>query len=290
MRITGNRVLDLASQATSRAQADVADRSNQLTSGLRVNKPSDDPLAWAQARRAAVHHATSTGRGEGLALGRGQLVDTERALTTLGDVFAEGKTLAIQAASAGYSADDRAALGSQVEAMYATALAAANTRTSAGEYVLAGGASTTQPFDAAGNYGGDADTRSLELDERGAARSTIAGSSLTSAEGIDVLPTLARLRTALAANDLTGITTAIGELDTAHQQITRTREHLGGILSAIDDADGARGALEETLTSRITDLVEVDLVSGANQLARSANALTAAQAVSAKLASLLAPR
>lgn len=290
MRITGNRVLELAAQATARAQSDVAERSSELSSGVRVARPSDDPLAWAQARRAAVRQATTHGRGDGLQVGRDHLADTERALAALGDVFAESRTLAMQAVNANYSAADRAAIGEQVAGQFAVALDAANARNAAGEYVFGGSQSTTLPFDAAGVYHGDATTRSIELDDVSQGTATMAGSSLTAAEGIDVLPALARLRAALAANDTVGIEAAVSELDTAHAQVVRLREHVGGMQRAIEDADGARGQLEDTLTARIAGLVEVDMVEGATALAKSANALGAAQAVSSKLAALLAPR
>ncbi len=289
MRITGSRMLTLAAQATSRAQSDVATASDQLSSGKKVTKPSDDPLAWAQARRAAVRNATSTGRGDGLALGRDHLVDTERALASLGDIFAESQALAVQAANGSYSAADRATMGAGVAARFATALAAANTRDSAGEYVLGGSLGTAAPFDAAGAYLGDTITRSIELDDATRNPSTVAGSSLTAAEGIDVLPALARFVAALAANDQPAIATAIDELGAAQTQLSQIRGRVGGMLSAIDDADVARGELEDTLTARISDLVEVDLVEGASSLTRSATALSASQAVSAKLAALLSP-
>ncbi len=289
MRITGSRMLELAAQATSRAQSAVADLSHQLSSGHRVERPSDDPLAWAQARRAAVRQAASAGRGEALGLGHDHLVDTERALTTIGGVLSESRQLAVQAANASYSAVDRAALADHVAGLLQVALAAANSKTTAGEYLLGGSLGTAEPFDAAGVYQGDAATRSLEIDEGALSPASLSGASLTAAEGVDVLPALGRLVTALAANDLAAVQAAVGELGAAHAQVTEARGQVGSMRAVIDEADQLRGQLEDTLVARVAELTDTDVITAASELARRGGALTAAQAVNAKLAQLLSP-
>ncbi len=289
MRITGSRMLELATQATSRAQTEVADTASQLSSGKRVDRASDDPLAWAQSRRAALRRTMSEGRGEAMSSAREHLGETERALASIGGALAESRQIAVQAANAGLGATDRAALGQHVAGLFQTALAAANTRNAAGEYVLAGGVSTAAPFDATGAYAGDSATRELDIDEGARANVSLAGSSLTAAAGVDVLPALGRLATALAANDLTAIQTAIGELDTAHRQVVEARSHVGSMQAVLDEAQQSRASLEDAMTARIAELTDADVITAAGQLAQHTSALAAAQAVNAKLAQLLSP-
>ncbi len=289
MRITASRMLELSTLATSRAQSEVAEISEELSSGKRVALPSQDPVAWAAARRAAVRQAASQGRGEALALGHDHLVETERALTTIGDALSESKQLAVQAANATTGAVDRAALGVRVAGLYQIALAAANSKNVAGEHLLAGSASTTAPFDASGVYTGDAATRELELGEGTLGASTLAGAAHTAADGVDVLPALGRLVTALAGNDLPAIQVAIGELEVAHAQTVEARAHVGSLQGVVDEANQLRGALEDTMAERVSALTDTDVVGAAGELARRATALTAAQAVTAKLAALLSP-
>lgn len=290
MRITAHRMLELAGAATGKAQSAVADLSAQVSSGLEVERPSDDPVAWAHARRLAMRKTISEGRGEGIALGRDQLSETERALGTIGGILSEAKQFAVQAASGSYSAVDRAALREVVAGLFQVALSAANSQTSSGEYLLAGSLGTTVPFDAAGVYRGDAGARSLETAEGALGSATIPGTVLTAAGGVDVLPALGRLVTALGANDLLGIQTAIDELSTAHDQVTKAMGMVGGMVVVFDDADAVRGELEDTLQTRIANLTEIDVVSAASELAQRARALEAAQAVNARLATLLDPR
>lgn len=290
MRITANRMLDLAGQASSRAQADVGDLAAQVSSGLRVARPSDDPVAWAHARRLELRKTVSEGRGDGVALGRDQLQETDRALGSIGGVLAQAKELAVQAATANYNATDRAAMSQVITGMFQAARAAANTKTTSGEYLLAGMKSGAEPFDATGAYQGDSATRALESGEGPIDDATVPGSVLTAANGVDVLPALSRFAAALAANDLLGIQKSIDELSAAHGQVSRARTGVGSLVTVLDEADQARASLEDTLQGRIAGLTEIDVVTAAGELAQRSRALEAAQAVNSKLAQLLSPR
>ncbi len=290
MRITAHRMLELAGQAAGKAQSDVADLAAQVSSGKLVERPSDDPTAWAHARRLELRKTVSEGQGGGLALGRDQLRETERALGTIGGIMAEAKQLAIQAANGTLSALDRDSMQEVVNGLFGVARSAANTQTSSGEYLLAGAQGDKAPFDAAGVYVGDGAARSLETAEGSFGVATLPGTALTAAAGVDVLPALARFAAALGANDLSGIRTAIDELSTGHDQVSKARATVGSMMVVFDDADAARGGLEDTLQARIAALTEIDIVSAASALAQRTRALEAAQAVNGKLAELLRPR
>ena len=49
MRVTGNRMIDLATGATAAGQTRVASAAQEVTTGLRVSRPSDDPNAYVSA-------------------------------------------------------------------------------------------------------------------------------------------------------------------------------------------------------------------------------------------------
>ncbi len=275
MRITGHRMLELAAAAQSRAQEDVAAISGELTSGRRVAAPSDDPLAWAQARRAEVRRAAAESRGEAFALGKHHLAETERALASLGDLLAQAQELAVQAANDSLGAGERAAIGVRVAGLYQSALAAADTRTVSGEGVLA-----------------DQAQRVLALDDgvTSTAAASLPGDRLTAVGGsVDVLPMLSQFAAALSINDTVAIRAAVGDLATAHAQVTRARSDTGAMYAVLDDAEHAGRQLQDTMTAHIASLTDSDVVGAASELARRANALGVSEAVHARLAALLSP-
>ena len=290
MRVTGNRLIEMSAAATAANQAKVASAAAEASSGLRVTKPSDDPAAWMAAQRASQHKSLVAGASEALQAGRERLDLVDGALATIGDAVAQVRTLAVQGASAGYNAGDRVELANQVRALFQASVAAANTQGADGEYILAGTQSLTQPFSATGAYAGDAIARDVPATETTVASSTIAGSALTAANGVDVLPLLDRVATALANNDVTGLQSMLGDLETAIKQVALNRSRVGGVMNVVDASLEATRNLDDQLTNEISRAVEGDVIDSATKLAKTSQALEASRAVTSHIVALLDPR
>jgi flagellar hook-associated protein 3 FlgL len=289
MRITGNRLIDLAAASSTRHQSTVGTVSAQLSSGMRVTTPSDDPAAWVAAQRTKLRQVLSQGAGAAVAASRDRLQMTDTALASIGDVVSQIQTLAVQGASDTYNATNRAGLGAEVRGLFQSALASANAQSSDGEYLLAGNASLAAPFDAGGVYHGDAGVRAVPITDGATAATTIAGSQLTAAAGVDVLPLLDRVATALSNNDLPGLLAALPDLATAVKQLAASRSQTGAAMSSLDQTTAARAQLEQDMQQAISRYVEVDTVTAASDLARASQALEVSRAVSSHIISLLAP-
>jgi flagellar hook-associated protein 3 FlgL len=288
MRITGNRLIDLAAASSTKNQAAVGVVSSQLTSGMRVTTPSDDPAAWLAAQRVKLRQAMSQGAGAAVASSRDHLEMTDNALASIGDVVSQIQTLAVQGSSDTNNASDRAGLGAGVRALFQNALGNANAQGSDGEYLLAGAASLTQPFDASGVYHGDASVRSVTTDPGVASSATVAGSNLTAANGVDILPLLDRVATALSNNDMPTLLAALPDLATAVKQVAQTRSQTGAVMSALDQTTATRALLEQNMQQAISRYVEVDTVSAASDLAKVSQSLEVSRSVASHIIQLLA--
>lgn len=280
MRVTGNRLIEMSATTTAANQSKVAEAAAEVSSGLRVTKPSDDPAAWMAAQRATAHKKLLAGAAITLQSGKERLDLLDASLASIGDAVAQVRTLAVQGSSASYSAQDRVALGAQVQALFDGAVASANTRAADGEYILAGSRSLTVPFDPAGVYAGDANARDA----------SVAGSTLTAANGVDVLPLLARVATALSTNDMTTLRASLGDLETAVKQVASTRAHVGGMMNSVDSSLSATQDLDAHLTSEVSRNIESDVVSAASELAKASQALEASRAVTSHIVALTDPR
>jgi len=289
VRVTGNRLLDMSAAATAANQARVATASQEVSSGKRVAKPSDDPSAWMAAQRANAHKTLSHAAGEALKAGRDRLDLADGALAGIGDAVSQIRTLAVQGASASYNAGDRAELAVQVRSLFEAALASANTRAADGEYIFAGTASLAAPFSATGTYSGDGTARDLPATEQATTTTTIAGTALTAAGGVDVLPLLDRVATALAANDVTGLQAMLGDLQTAVQQVSLTRTRVGGYMNVVDSALTANDALELHLTTEVSRAIDADVIASATELSQASQALEASRAVTSHIVALIDP-
>lgn len=290
MRITGHRMIDLSATSTSRSQEAVAARSAEVTSGLKVAKPSDDPTAYAAAERAKVRKVISEGTGAAVKASRDRLEETDGALGSLGDILSRVQELAVQGANASYNAGDRAELGAEIHSLFLSALGAANTQSTNGEYLLGGSQSGAPPFDATGAYVGDALARAIPASENANSFATIPGSRLTAAYGVDVMPLLERVASALSSNNLSALQTGIADLHTAVQQVGLTRTVTGGSMNVLDATVTARDLLSQHLSEEVARNVEVDSIGAASALANASAALEASRAVTSHLVSLLDPR
>ncbi len=287
MRITSEHIIDLAAAATSRAEQNVANASTIASSGIKVALPSDDPVAWAAAQRDRVRETMSQGTGTAMSFATDQLDQTDGALSTIEGIVSQARELAVQGSSDTYSAASRAELGTQAQALFQSALGAANSQSSNGEYLLGGSTSTTAPFDATGAYLGDSTSRDIATSEDSTQQVTVPGSVLTAANGVDIMPTLSALATALSTNNMAGIQAALGSLTTATTQIGSARSQTGTAMATLSSADTARQQLELTLTAHVSNLVEADSVGAASALAQASQALTVAGAVSANVIAAL---
>jgi flagellar hook-associated protein 3 FlgL len=287
MRITSGHIIDLAAAATSRNQSDVSSAATVASSGLRVQQASDDPAAWAAAQRDKVRETLSNGHAQTISTARETLDQTDGALSTISGLVSQARALAVQGANSTYGAAERADLGTQVQGMFASALAAANTQTGDGEYVLAGSKTSTAPFDASGNYLGDATERTASTGEHASSVMNVSGSVLTASSGVDVLPELQKLATALSTNDTAGIQAGIDALSKVTDQVGLARTRTGTALAALNDADSARQSLSTHLQGFVSTLVDADAVGAASTLARATQALDMSQTVTAHLISTL---
>lgn len=285
MRITGNRLIEQTAANTQQAQVRYGNAAEVVSSGLRVDKPSDDPAAWLAAHRARLQQNIVAGTGKALQYGRERLAQTDGALSTLSQIVESVRALAIQGTNDTYDAVARGDLGMQVQGLFDAARAAANTQAPDGEFLLAGSAATTQPFDNTGAYTGDTAVRVVP-DAQGIGvthASSLAGSELTAASGpnrVDILPLLQTVATALKNNDTATLQSAIGSMATAVSQMSDLRTRTGGLMTAIDTVSKAHDLLATTLQESAASLVEADTTTAAGELAKASTALDVSRTVS----------
>ena len=199
------------------------------------------------------------------------------------------RSLVVQGSNATYSDQDRANIAEEVHSLFLSAVAAANTKSDNDEYALAGSQSQLAPFAADGTYQGDGGVRQLAIGGSATSASTIPGSRLTAAYGVDVLPLLASITTSLQTNDMATLQTNLGDLDTAIHQVASSRTVTGDAMSSLQATATAHDQLSINLTAQISNDTEVDTVAAASDLAKASSVLDASRTVTAHLIQILDP-
>ena len=145
-RITSNESSRQVAADIRRQQAAIAEAREQLSSGKRVNRPSDDPAHAARLVDMAAASKQIEQYGRNADAAESRLALEESALRRVNDTLSRVRELALSAGS-GKSDGDRAIIADEIGGRLAELYDAGNARDAAGEYLFAGSRADTRPFE-----------------------------------------------------------------------------------------------------------------------------------------------
>jgi flagellar hook-associated protein 3 FlgL len=156
-----NRLQDLNSN--------LAQTQEQISTGKRVNKPSDDPVAAARILKLDQELQRIDTYQRNVSLAENRLEQEEDALGRSVDVIQRVRELTVQAGSGALSPNDRRSISAELKERLGQLADITNTRDASGEYIFSGFQGDTPAFakNASGSwvYQGDEGQRSLEIDD-----------------------------------------------------------------------------------------------------------------------------
>lgn len=255
IRVSTQNAYEHGLSTLQRRQQEMATMQEQLTSGKRIARASDDPAAAARAERALATMTRTEADQRALAASRNVVLQAESALGDAGDLMQRVRETLLAAGNPTYSDRERSDLAQSIRGLRDQMLAVANRGDGAGGYLFGGQGTSEPPF----------------ADAPGGVRFSGAGGSLVSA-GAQPLPLSvdgARIWLQVPDPD-TGIDNlsafdlldrVANELQTAgrsNEAISETvRQGVRGLDATMDHMGSARSALGETLNR--ADAVEVRL-------------------------------
>ena len=141
------------SDEVPRLQRDISRLREQISSGKRINRPSDDPTSFATAERMKTLGNQLARREESIASARTFVDRTQQELDGMADLFTRARENGVRAADDTRSDEDRAAIAQELRALKDEVVDRMNS-TQDGEYIFAGNRTGTRPFKETGepNY------------------------------------------------------------------------------------------------------------------------------------------
>ena len=146
MRISSAHAFETSLANLQRRQAQLSEAQEQLTSGKRVRKPSDDPAAAAAAERALAAEARATAHLRALNESRNAMQMTESALGDAGDMMQRAREMMVAAGNGSYGDSERQSLAEALRGIRDDMLAVANRGDGAGRYLFGGQGSDVPPL------------------------------------------------------------------------------------------------------------------------------------------------
>ncbi|MGN6788387.1 MAG: flagellar hook-associated protein FlgL [Rhodanobacteraceae bacterium] len=146
MRISTQTLYAQSMRSLNQQQADLSHVGQQIASGQRVMRPSDDPQAASRAVQVSQAQAITSQYTDSRVSARNALSMEESVLNSVGDAVASAKTLMLEAANGTLSNADRASIASQLQGIYQTVLGQANATDGNGRYLFGGYQDKSPPF------------------------------------------------------------------------------------------------------------------------------------------------
>lgn len=280
MRVTEQMRYDSVANNLSQLSARQAKAAQEAQTGLRVNLPSDDPIAAAQLARLAASQAQVTARRNTINSVRGDAELAESSLQQASDLLASAKDLAMQGGNGALSSSERATLAAQVKDIREQLIGVANTKGSTG-YLFGGSATESQPFSASGAFSGNDDAHLVDLGNSTPSPVNASGAkAFTAAGGRDVFADLDALYSALSSNDQTAIAASLDGLDRSRAQITNAQATVGITINKLDASDAVQSALDLQNSKSMQEVGGADPAKAYSTLIQLNNALQQSVSVS----------
>ena len=259
MRVTDNvRLLTMMrSGQVSSSRLNAA--SAQAASGAKVNKPSDDPVAYATVVRRDADIASVQSRSMVARNAADGITIAENTLDSASTVLETAMNLAVQGANESLSPSDRNAIALQVKGLRDQLISLANTKGDNG-YMFGGTKTDTQPFDSttAAFAGNDGATK-VAVTDGVAPRGNVSGArAFTAVGGRDVFADLSALQTSLETGDVSGIRGSIDNIRAGHEQIVGVQVEAGLSIERLQSAADVLDASAVSLSSTRSRAVGAD--------------------------------
>ncbi|MGY8849074.1 MAG: flagellar hook-associated protein FlgL, partial [Pseudomonadales bacterium] len=228
MKISTGQLFDRAVTQMSEQKTKVVEMQTKLATGKQIVQTSDDPDKAGLIQRLNTAYNRQETYESTLNSVEDRLSAEESSLMATDNILQRVRELAVQASSDTTSADDRAIIATEINALKDSLLALANTQDVNGNYVFSGSAVRTVPFaaDGEGNmrYQGDNSYVAVDVSEQrrlimnrpgnevfdGVVRLEIDGTGPRKVSFFNVIEDFSN---ALATNDTTGIQRSLGEVD-----------------------------------------------------------------------------
>ena len=267
----------------ARTRSRLAKAQDMASSGQRVTKPSDDPLASAQARRETARERQAEGHQGAISSALAALNVADDALAQVTDALVRTRELAVQHANDTIGAPERAMAASEVAALRDQVLSLANTEMG-GRYLFAGYRDGARPYDAAGAYSGDSNTLQVQAAPGVLLDKGLPGDQIFApAGGVDIFAALSAFETGLRNNDETLIQSAIDDMNAGHGQVVLARGDLGAQMQGFDIALAVAERTQHDAITERSRLVEADALETFAELAQAEYALQSAVEIASRL-------
>ena len=281
MRITAVQAfrVRLANMRTAARQHLEAERV--ASSGRRLQRPSDDPVDVQRAMLIRAHRADLSIAREKAAGVTDELLVADQSMGGMIDALSRLREIAVQMSNDIMTPEARLNAVVEVNDIRDTVIRLGNAHF-ADKHIFGGQQIGGDPFDAAGNYLGDANSLDVQIDNGLTIESTLSGGDLLrgASGGPDILQEIDNMATALGTNFAAGINASMDSMDASINHISNFRAQVGSRMRVAEQFDVHLSDIEVSVVKDLSDIEDADILSAFSELQRSQQSYESAMQIS----------
>lgn len=280
-RVTDSVLNNRIVQQTNTQRQRIATAQEQIASGKRINRPSDDPFGAATVIDINTNQSNLSQFQKAGSSATTNLDASDNALSSYGNLLGRAQALLGQGLSSFTSSDGRQAIAKEIDTITSSVLDIANQNVQ-GVYLFGGTRQDVPPFDNAGNIAATpTSNQTLQITPNGQPISIgLTAESIFTNGNNTIFSTLKQAATALrgtgnpAADDAT-LRTSLSQLKDFFSQANVGQTQIGLATNAITNANNNLQDHSLALGETLDKIESADFVKAATDLAAANNALNA---------------
>ena len=293
MRITNNMLSNSLIRNLESAQGKMDQLQNQLSSGQRISKPSDDPVGIQNAMRLKSNISGVEQWKNNANAAIDYMNTTDSTLGDMTSMLQRVRELAVQGANGTLGTDDRNAVANEVDQISDQLHLMANTQVGS-KYIFSGTATdkalqiqdpVTKIWSSQTSAGNDQEVK-FEVGNNVNIPISVNGNNLfgdTATIPSGIFTTLSALSKALKANDSTSINNAIGSVDANINNVIALRSDLGARVNRMTSIQSQLDSTSINLQQNLSSIQDADMAKTITDFTNQQNVYKAALSVGAKI-------
>ncbi len=286
MRINSNMVPNILADLQQSDQS-LNTALQQVSTGLRVSVPSDDPTAAAEMVQNTIESGELDQYKQNVSSVLSTVQSASSALNSVVNALTQAVAIGTEGGNGTNNTSNFQSLAEQVQGILSEVVNTANT--SIGGQYLFGGTSTATPFteDSSSStgytYNGNDDTNSVEIGEGVNIQVNLPGSQVFTGLGGNVLGALSSLVSALQSGNTSQIQSATASITSAVNYVAQQQVFYTNAETELNSQETSLQQDTVTLSTQANNLVGVDEAVAATNLSQAETDNSAAMAAAARV-------
>lgn len=259
---------------------------NELATGRRINKPSDDPVGLSFAMRYRSELSANDQYQANVSSANSWLEYTDSTMDKTNEVLQRVRELTVQAANGSNSQTAEESINSELKQLYTQLVDLGNSNFN-GKHVFNGQMTDIAPYTEANAAEIDVDNASIQYEIGAGVRLpvNVTGDQVfgKSTDNDNIFKVMQDLIKAVSTSDLTGIGDSLGRLDTRMDTFLAVRSDVGAKMNRVDLSKSRLEDISSNLQTLQTRVEDTDVAEAMTNLKTAQNVYEASLSIGSQI-------